>query len=76
MSFHPTYGYVHEFGGPDGDTWAIGEDDGCLIFFPQWNIDSSKTAKHIWKDAWYEVERLGGFEATREHIRLLNPNNA
>ena len=61
--------YKHIFG--NDNQWAIGCDDGCLQFYPQYSIDSSIRAKHIWKEAWQEVERLGGFKETIEHIRGL-----
>lgn len=61
--------YKHIFG--NDKQWAIGVDDGCLQFYPQYSIDKTKVSKWIWKDAYQEVEKLGGFDKTIETIRGL-----
>lgn len=50
--------------------WAISMDDHCLLFHPQHNIDPSKTTEHVWREAYLEVEKLGGFDATINFLRL------
>lgn len=47
--------------GENGE-WAVHEDDGCLIFHPQWNTNPHKTSTYIWKEAWKVVEKYGGFD--------------
>lgn len=42
--------------------WAVREDDGCLIFHPQWNTNPHKTTTYIWSEAWSFVQRMGGFD--------------
>jgi len=58
---------VHVFG--DNKQWAISVDDGCLRFHPDFKGDSQKTTSWIWKEAFEEVVKLGGFKATIEKIR-------
>ena len=58
---------VHIFG--EHDEWAISEDDGCLRFHPRWGSKPEIIGKWIWRQAWDEVERLGGFDETIRIIR-------
>ena len=58
---------IHVFG--QNNEWAIGEDDGCLRFYPQYNIDKKGTTKWIWREAWEEVEKLGGFKKVVKMLR-------
>ena len=55
--------------------WAISEDDGCLRFHPQWNTNSEKTSSWIWKEAWEEVEKLGGYDKVVEMLKGKNEIN-
>lgn len=64
------FGTVHIFG--ENDQWAISVDDGCLRFHPQYNEHPEKVTTWIWKEAYNEVEILGGFDATIEKIRQMN----
>ena len=52
----------------DHNEWAISEDDHCLRFHPQFNIDPTKTSTWIWREAWLQVKQLGGFDAV---IKML-----
>ena len=57
---------VHIFG--KNYEWAISVDDGCLRFHPQFQTSPEKISKWIWKEAFEEVEKLGGFDAAKEEI--------
>ncbi len=61
---------VHIFG--NNKEWAISEDDGCLRFHPQYSIDPEKVGTWIWKEAFDEVEKQGGFEALKSKLRGNN----
>lgn len=58
---------THIFG--DNNQWAISTDDGCLRFHPQYNIYPKKISKWIWKEAFEEVEKNGGFKKMVEKLR-------
>lgn len=58
---------IHIFG--EDNQWAISEDDGCLRFHPQYSIHPEKIGKWIWKEAFAEVEKLGGFEKVIKMLR-------
>lgn len=49
--------------------WAISQDDHCLRFHPQFDIDPTKTSSWIWREAWLYVEQLGGFDSVSEMLR-------
>ena len=49
--------------------WAISEDDGCLRFHPQFNSSPEKKSSWIWKEAFEEVVRLGGFDNVLHMLR-------
>jgi hypothetical protein len=57
---------IHVFG-KNGE-WGISVDDGCLMFHPQMNSNPSIYAKHIWKEAFEEVNKLGGFDEAIKFI--------
>lgn len=61
------FGSVLVFG--EHGQWAISEDDGCLRFHPQWTIAPEKTATHIWRDAFIELDRHGGASAVIAFLR-------
>ena len=62
---------VHVFG--EHKQWAISIDDGCLRFHPQYNEYPDKTSSWIWKEAFEEISKHGGFDAMREKIRNPPP---
>jgi len=51
--------------------WAISLDDGCLIFHPQFEKDPSITSDHIWREAYMEIENMGGFDAVVRYLKNL-----
>jgi len=55
--------------------WAVHEDDGCLVFHPQWNTSPHQTSKHIWKEAWDFVESQGGFDKLVKWFRDTKIDN-
>ena len=58
---------VHIFG--NHNQWAISTDDGCLRFHPQYSMHPKKCAKWIWKEAFEEVIKQGGFIKLVEELR-------
>ena len=60
---------IHIFG--EYSQWAISTDDGCLRFHPQYNDHPKKYSKWIWKEAFQEVEKNGGFVAMVKKLRNL-----
>ena len=57
----------HVFG--NNDEWAISTVDGCLIFHPQFNTDPEITSTHLWREAYMEIEKLGGFDAVVRYLK-------
>lgn len=57
----------HVFG--DDKEWAISEDDGCLRFHPHFRNSPEKMAVYIWREAFYEVEKLGGVDSVISYLR-------
>lgn len=53
----------------DNQQWAITQDDGCLQFHPQMNTDPKVISTHIWKEAWEQVEKFGGYDAAVKYLR-------
>lgn len=49
--------------------WAISEDDGCLRFHPQFNSSPEKKSSWVWKEAFEEVVKLGGFDKVLHMLR-------
>ena len=43
----------------DENQWAISRDDHCFVFHPQYSIDPTKTADHIWREAFEFVYKMG-----------------
>ena len=58
---------IHIFG--ENGEWAISVDDGCLRFHPQWDTDPQKTSSWIWREAFEEVLKLGGFEKAIQSLQ-------
>jgi hypothetical protein len=61
---------IHIFG--EYKQWAISEDDGCLRFHPQYNTNPEKKSSWIWKEAFEEIERLGGFKKVIDMLRYVD----
>ena len=58
----------HLFG--DEEQWALSLDDGCLRFHP--NMDEpERVSSWVWREAWQEVERMGGYDAAVQHLRAM-----
>jgi len=53
----------------DISQWGITEDDGCLRFHPDMINKPDTKSTHIWKEAWEEVEKRGGYAAVVKYLR-------
>jgi len=53
----------------DNKEWAITQDDGCLQFHPDYINKPDVKSTHIWKEAWEQVEKCGGYEAVVKYLR-------
>jgi hypothetical protein len=53
----------------DNCQWAITEDDACLQFHPDMINKPDVKSTHIWKEAWEEVEKRGGYYAVVKYLR-------
>lgn len=60
---------LHLFG--DEQQWGVSLDDGCLRFHPNVIDSPTTTTNWIWREAWAEVEKMGGFDAMVQHLRCL-----
>jgi len=61
--------------------WGISYEDECLMFHPQLTREPQKTSPWIWREAFEEVERRGGFEAVKnllvaEIVRMNDDGSA
>lgn len=55
----------------DHGEWGISLDDGCLRFHPDRLGNPGQTAHWIWREAFQEVERLGGFDGVVARLRSM-----
>lgn len=58
---------IHVFG--SDNQWALSVDDGYLLLHPQYSTDPEKISEHIWKEAFEEINKLGGFDAAISKIQ-------
>ena len=53
----------------DDNEWAVSEDDGCLLFHPNYKERPEVSATHIWREAFLFVHEQGGFSSVVEKLR-------
>jgi hypothetical protein len=53
----------------ENQQWAVGVDDGCLLFYPNIEDHPNEAATHIWGEAWDFIQSQGGFDIVRDKIR-------